>query len=277
MKKILVITAAIVLVLLLTACNQTSDTPATINSSPVSTTSSAPAVTITSNSDGIEIATLLTAHFDISSYDSDSTYLIELGNTLEDSYLRITTDLRTELSEKLPIYIYSDPASFHVAIGRPDASDYTVGTAGDGTIKMVSPINSRTHSYEEMLKVAVHEFAHIVVSQINPDYISIPIWLNEGVATYEAHQEPKQLGVSKYPTLKYPTLDELSAYDQSFSDLDGYSYSYTLVSFLVDEYGWEKIRALIDSYSDIEAILGVPENEFHALWTIYADQNFKQH
>ncbi len=271
MKKVLVIAGAFVLVLLLTACTQSCGTPATINTSPIGTIGSAPAVTITSNSDGIDIAKLLTAHFDICSYDSDSTYLIEIGKTLEDNYSRIIMDMRVEISEKTLVYIYPDLEHFHKAIGRPDASEQVVGSTLKDGIYLVSPNNAQTHTYDEMMKVLVHEFSHVSVSHINSDYSTYPRWLTEGIAAYESGQIPGEIG--RYG---YPTLDDLSAYDQSFSDLNGYSYSYTLVSFLAEEYGWEKIRALLESYSDFDTILGVPKDEFHTLWTEYADEKFKQ-
>lgn len=36
-------------------------------------------------------------------------------------------------------------------------------------------------SYDDRVAIAVHEFAHLVENEINPD---LPVWLEEGAAIY---------------------------------------------------------------------------------------------
>lgn len=36
-----------------------------------------------------------------------------------------------------------------------------------------------------MMKVAIHEFTHVVISHVNSNISEIPIWMNEGVADLE--------------------------------------------------------------------------------------------
>lgn len=50
---------------------------------------------------------------------------------------------------------------------------------------MVSPYVDKSKE-DYMIKVAIHEFTHVLVRKINKE--GVPIWLNEGIATFEANQ-----------------------------------------------------------------------------------------
>ena len=57
--------------------------------------------------------------------------------------------------------------------------------SGNGRIQIVSPANSGRDalSYEDGVGVAVHEFVHLALDQIDPE---LPDWLEEGTAVYLA-------------------------------------------------------------------------------------------
>ena len=55
--------------------------------------------------------------------------------------------------------------------------------SGDGKIQLVSPAHPAPHrlTYGDGLMVAVHEFTHLALDEVNPRLSS---WLDEGAAVY---------------------------------------------------------------------------------------------
>ncbi|NIO00154.1 MAG: hypothetical protein GTO49_35355, partial [Anaerolineae bacterium] len=116
-----------------------------------------------------------------------------LAQELEASYDRITGDLQVTPDEKFSVYVYGDVDTYHQAIGRPDAPASSVGTVRGTAIWLVSPLNpGGVLDTQGVLTAGVHEFTHALVNYINgsldENNYEIPIWLNEGLAGYEAGQ-----------------------------------------------------------------------------------------
>lgn len=233
----------------------------------------------TATNDDVKLQ-LTTEYFNFYCNDGDKRCLNDLANNLNDNYKRITNDLHATIPGRVNIYMYPDLITFHKEINQPNAPNWVVGTAcQNNSIKMVSPLNSGgTHSYNEMVQVIVHEFTHIVISSINSNVNVIPIWLNEGTAEFEA----KQMTEGYKKTLKnkllqnyYPTLSDLEKDTYTFGNDGGYQYSYTIVDYIVKNYGYDKLRDLIKSPFDFLGVLGISEGEFQKSWTNYLIQNYK--
>lgn len=182
-------------------------------------------------------------HFKFYSEDQDKECLEDLSAALEDNYTRITDDLDIQLNKKVDIYIYSNLSTFHEAIGKPEAPDWVVGHVkpGSNTIRMVNPSNADRRPYSNFMKVIVHEFTHIVAENINSDIYSIPIWLSEGVAMFEANM-------------------------YNFGDKGGYQFSYLIVKYIVEAYGYDELIALIKSPSEFQKIFGLLKEDFQKEW-----------
>jgi RNA polymerase sigma-70 factor (ECF subfamily) len=214
-------------------------------------------------------------YFKFYSKDQDKECIKDLSNTLENNYTRITSDLKTSLNKKVNIYIFSDLSTFHEAINSPDAPSWVVGTAlpGTTTIKMVNPFNADGRPYADMVKVLVHEFTHVVTMSINSDVHGIPTWLNEGVAAFEAEQYEGTVEVlSKAKSSnEYPTLKSLETGTNTFGNIGGYEFSYSITEYIVKTYGYDKLIALIKSPSEFEKILGLSKEDFQKEWVAHFD------
>ncbi|MGL5379340.1 peptidase MA family metallohydrolase [Clostridium sp.] len=210
-------------------------------------------------------------NFQFYSYNKDKECLDDLLKTLEENYIRISKNLNTTLNEKVVVEIYPDIDSFHKSIGQPTAPSWIVGTGWENKIKMVSPLNPGEHNnYDTLTQVLIHEFTHILISNINSDLNNIPIWLNEGLATYEA----KQINANGIEFIKKsiennstPLLSEMT-YD-NFAEVGGYMFSYTVIEYLANNYGFDKIVLLIKNPKDLEIILGIDINELQNNWLNY--------
>ena len=133
---------------------------------------------------------------------------------------------------------------------------------------MVSPLNpGSVHNYETLMKVIVHEYTHILVSNIN---YNTDVYLNEGIAGVESNQIDNN---AKYylkevaKAEKLPSIDEMKNY---YGKLEQpYFLSGGFVEFIINNYGYDIIIKLIENPDDIELITGASKEELVARWKEY--------
>lgn len=206
-----------------------------------------------------------------------------LAKELEANYDRITTDLQVDTTEKFPVYIFADIDTFHQASGQRGASATHVGTIQGIDMWLVSPLNTGgALDTQEVLIAGVHEFTHALVNYINgsmeENNYQIPIWLNEGLAGYEAQQMipdwrarmTQLVAENKIPSI----ASDLTPPDR-WAQVKGFPYSITLVEYMVEEFGFDKIIAIIKTPSEVESILGVTTSELDAAWREYLRETYR--
>ncbi len=214
-------------------------------------------------------------NFNFYSRKQDVKVLESLLKALESNYSSITEHLQTHFESKIDVYIYPDLKAFHTAILYPNAPDWVVGAASKNELKMVSPLNpGSSHSYESLMQAIVHEFAHTVVLNIREQgLVGLPNWLNEGYAYYEA----KQLTIDMRKSIK-SQLDNNSilswnrlerANTSEFGDIGGYELSATIIEFLVQTYGFDKLRQYNIEPESVEKIYLMSKNELEIMWLEY--------
>jgi hypothetical protein len=211
-------------------------------------------------------------NFNFYSKKQDLKVLESLSNVLESNYLRLTQDMQTSFSTKIDVFIYPDVRSFHNAINQPDAPDWAVGAASRNELKMVSPLNpGSAHSYESLMKAIVHELAHTIVLNFRKQgLVGLPNWLNEGYAYYEANQlNETQVALVHTQLVKktIPSWDELEkANNYQFGDMNGYPISATIIEFLVNSYGLDKLKQFIIEPKNIETIYDMSKEDLETAW-----------
>lgn len=216
-------------------------------------------------------------NFKFYSFNQDKDCLDDLAKVLKDNYSRISKDLNINLKDKIIIEIYPDINSYHNSIGSPNAPDWVVGTGWGNKIKMVSPLNpGKQHTYETLKQVVVHEFTHVAISSINSNLDSIPLWLNEGTAVYEAKQMSDNTRVAikeKVNNNEIPSLSKMSP--ENFSATGGYAFSYTAIEYIVKNYGYDTLISLLKTPTNLEKIIGTNMIEFEGNWRSYLKENYK--
>jgi len=214
-------------------------------------------------------------HFDFYSTESDLKVLDSLAITLENNYSRITDRLGIQINNKIHVKVFPDVKDFHAAINMPDAPEWVVGTGYGNEIMMVSPLNpGRYQTYESLMQIIVHEFVHIAVYHVVGDLMTrLPRWLNEGYACYEAGQINDNIKKSLASGLLLkapPTWTQLeAASDMEFGQMGGYGYSATIVEFLIDTFGFDKLVLLIKEPEKIEFIYGLSKDTLETEWIKY--------
>lgn len=215
-------------------------------------------------------------HFIFYSTNGDIEVLDTLALTLENNYSRITNHLKIQLDKKINVKVFPDVKTFHAAIHYPDAPDWVVGSCNGDELMMVSPLNpGSVHTFESLMQVIVHEFVHIAVSYARGDkgWTTLPRWLSEGYAQYEAGQvndQIRKIAESSVTGKTPPTWKQLeTASVIEFGNMNGYGLSVTIVEFLVDTYGIDKLVLLIKEPENYETIYGLSEYTLEKQWIQY--------
>lgn len=212
-----------------------------------------------------------TSHFTFQySSNIDSLRIVGLSKALEGKYSNISRFLNTVPAKNIEVNIYAQRWRYIKATGNWSAS---------GSIEGISKLHFVENSWleSEIGKIAVHEFVHAVVLKLLLDRAPVPlnvesfdkkfqifpVWLWEGVSVYEAEQfyDPKTLAY--FNNGKYPEISELN------NRSDGqkiYTCGYTIIEYLLKEYGKDKLIELIESYGDIKNILNTTERQFSSDW-----------
>ncbi|MGD9856072.1 MAG: hypothetical protein AB7U20_14100, partial [Planctomycetaceae bacterium] len=169
-----------------------------------------------------------------------------------------------ELTEKVTVEIFPDPADFQVrTFGMPGIPGF-LGVCFGKVITANSPASQAANpsSWEAVLW---HEFCHVVTLQLTRN--RMPRWLSEGVSVYEERLADPRWGQPMTPRDRQRILDgELTPiHDLSSAFLNpeapgGISFAYfqssLVVEFLVEKYGFDALRAVL---ADLAA--GLPINE----------------
>lgn len=212
-------------------------------------------------------------HFDFYAASSDFGVLDSLATTLEQNYSRITGRLGISIDNKIQVKVFPDVKSFHMAIGQPQSPEWVVGTWNGAALMIVSPLNPGSmHTYASLIQVAIHEFVHMAVYYAcgEKGLAGVPRWLNEGYAQYEAGQINNHVRRSVRAMVQenapptWAQLDRASAME--FGSMNGYGFSASIVEFLVQTYGIEKLVMLIKKPEKMEDIYGSSKTSLENEW-----------
>jgi hypothetical protein len=220
-----------------------------------------------------------TPHFLIRYGSADASCIDAVAGHLEGQQQRICADLRYAFDFKVVLEIYPDLATLHKGMNAPNAPDWVIGLTNlAGEIKMLSPLNpGPNRTFQIILLCMDHELTHAIVLR-GLGATSLPNWLQEGVASYEARliDDSGWAGIEPYVTTdRIPTFSSLSATGSAFADNGGYTWSYTIVEFAAIAYGRDKLRTWIDNGGNIEATFGVSEAAFQARWIEYLKAHYQ--
>ncbi len=244
---------------------------------PVKTATSIPSATIMPHSTfGIHLSLEMckeTEHFVVQCIDVDKDVSAIIASQLEHDFERITTHLNHQTVEKINVKIYPNLQSFHAAVDHQLGSEWFVGQAESGEIRMVTPLNpGPKHTFDTILSTAVHEFTHLIIDEITDQ--ELPAWLDEGIAGYESGQRQSQFIATQIDS-SLPTIAELNFNSGTDSNII-YAFSYTVVEFIVQKFGYDDVVKLVANEGNFEEVLSMSEEEFEQAWQEFIIAEYSQ-
>ncbi|MBI5564187.1 MAG: hypothetical protein HY870_04785 [Chloroflexi bacterium] len=185
-------------------------------------------------------------------YDGGQSFGEELHTSAVKSLndLAQATGLRTD--SPIDLYIYADTADMRDSILYEPG--WTGGLAYSSHNIVLIGISPDQIDWGK--RTQAHELTHVLVGQLTFSCLSdIPTWLQEGLAVYgeggpeDASQRQLDQAIKDDDLLSVRSLSGNFSEDSAKADLS-YSQSYSLVNFLIEEYGQDKMTALLKSLRD---------------------------
>jgi hypothetical protein len=208
-------------------------------------------------------------------YEGDNSFSEELMDTCEEGLARLTQDIGTYPERPIKIYIYASADDLKGAMIFPQ--EWTGGVAFTAFSTIAIGITQSELDWGK--RALLHELTHLVVHQATfSPYGQLPLWLDEGLAMYNEGEPDSvfssrlQEAISKDELISVRSLcSPFSAYTEKA--LLSYAQSYSLVEYLLDNYGQDSMLELLtilkqgSTYDEaLTEVYGFDIDELDTLW-----------
>lgn len=205
------------------------------------------------NDDNHDWRLLSDQQVDLFWYGNSEAKARELLERAEEALDRLQREMGVSLERRVRIYVYNSERDMRRALSRRSAGyDEMVTTlgvsVGENTLLLLG-------SHRDVAQTVAHELSHIVVKLAtqNP-YTDLPRWLDEGLAMYAEGKLPVDNQRALERAIredKLISLRSMTSYSGRASEVDlFYGQAYSVVAFLLKEYGPDKMRELLQVFAE---------------------------
>ncbi|MFO7773207.1 MAG: peptidase MA family metallohydrolase [Dehalococcoidia bacterium] len=180
-------------------------------------------------------------------YEGGSSFARDLMDVCEAGLTRLTEEIGTHPERPIKIYIYASASDLQGAMIFPQ--EWTGGVAFPEFSTIAIGIPPGRLDWGK--RALVHELTHLVVYQATfGPYGRLPTWLDEGLATYnEGELTPSLRSSLERAILEDELISVLSLCGPFSAETEkarlSYAQSYSLVEYLLDNYGQDKMLELL--------------------------------
>jgi len=180
-------------------------------------------------------------------YEGSDSFAQELMDTCQGGLARLTQDIGTYPERPIKIYIYASTSDLQGAMIFPQ--EWTGGAAFTAFSTIAIGIPPSELDWGK--RALVHELTHLVVHQATfSPYGQLPIWLDEGLATYNEGELDLVFRSSLEEAILEDELISVRSLCSPFSAETekarlSYAQSYSLVQYLLDNYGQDRMLELL--------------------------------
>jgi len=186
--------------------------------------------------------TLTGAQVDLFWYGREESRARDLLAKAHTALDRLRSDMGVPSLKRIRIYVYTRSESY-------DERVLTLGVAMDEHTMLL------LGSHRDVFKTVAHELSHIVVgiATDNP-YTDLPRWLDEGLAMWAEGELPADNRHALEDAIEADQLlsiRSMTSYSGRASDVDlFYGQAYSIVQFLLDEFGRAKLHDLLAAFAE---------------------------
>ena len=211
-------------------------------------------------------------------YGYDNSFAADLFTIVDDAYARLATAFGVELTRAPTVVIYSDQQTFAEFQGLMNNVEFVIGRYFPGhniTVNLVTQ-DMPHHVYAETL---AHELSHLYSDNFYVGYSRIPLWLEEGLATYnESAQHQSKLVMVQLAAARgnlVPFIDLPAAIRDSDIGVTNLAYaeSATIFQFIVDHWGETQLADFLNAFRRTTSldnvttqIFGLNSADFELAW-----------
>jgi hypothetical protein len=208
-------------------------------------------------------------------YEGSDYFARELMDTCEEGLARLAQDIGTSPERPINIYIYASTGDLQGAMIFPQEWTGGVAFTAFSTIAIGIPPGELDWGKGALL----HELTHLVVHQVTfSPYGRLPLWLDEGLAMYNEGELDPDLSSYLERAILEDELISVRSLCSPFSAYPekaylSYAQSYSLVEYLLDNYGQDRMLALLtilkqgSTYDEaLTEVYGFDIDGLDALW-----------
>jgi len=180
-------------------------------------------------------------------YEGGDSLAPELMDACQEGLVRLTQDIGTYPERPIKIYIYASTGDLQGAMIFPQEWSGGVAFTAFSTIAIGIPPSELDWGKRAL----VHELTHLVVHQATfSPYGQLPIWLDEGLAMYNEGELDSVFRSYLEEAILEDELISVRSLCSPFSAETekarlSYAQSYSLVEYLLDSYGQDKMLDLL--------------------------------
>jgi hypothetical protein len=217
-------------------------------------------------------------------YKGDDSFAQELMAATQQALGRLAEDTGAELEKPVKLYIYASSDDLRGALINPRGWEGGVTFARYGIIA----IGIAPGEIDWGKGAIAHELSHLVIGQmtLNP-YNSPPNWLDEGLAMYTEGMLGPEFTTYLSKAIAEDSLISVQSLSSPFSAYAeeatlSYAESYSLVEFLIANYGRSKMLELLNTFRQgsgydaaLQTVYGFDMDGLDRLWRDYVSKQYK--
>jgi len=185
-------------------------------------------------------------------YSGDQAFAEDLLAAAGTGLARLQTDAGLQPEKPIHLYIYANTEDMKDAIlYEPSWTGGMAYPEHDIVIIGISP-----RDLEWGRSTIAHELTHVLVGHLTFSCLGdVPTWLNEGLAVYSEGELGSASQAQLDQAIRSDQLLTVRSLSAGFSEVPdkaylSYSQSYSIVKFLIETYGQEKMNALLAALRD---------------------------
>lgn len=196
--------------------------------------------------------TVTSGHINLHWYSGDQAFAQELLAAAETGLARLRNDAGLQPDKPIHLYIYANTDDMKDAIlYEPSWTGGLAYAIHDIVIIGISPRN-----LEWGRTTIAHELTHVLVGHLTFSCLGdVPTWLSEGLAVYSEGPLDENAEIQLNEAINTDQLLTIRSLSGGFSEVPSraylsYSQSYSIVKFLIETYGQEKMNSLLIALRD---------------------------
>ncbi len=229
-----------------------------------------------------------TDHFEIYYYPEHEQHLARVASYAESAYQHVSSDLRHDLAQRVPLIIFKTHSEFQQQNIAPGAAQEGVLAFAEGERhRMVLPIDLPS---DLLYGLIVHELTHVFQYDIIPTSLirrNMPLWVHEGGAEYERGiWDPLDLMTVRDAAVAdiIPRMSQMEGYGDFGSPRLVYNLGHALYEFIEARWNKDGVRQFLFSLrksaigggsSPYEEAFQMSAREFDQQFEKYLKDRFK--
>jgi hypothetical protein len=223
-----------------------------------------------------------TEHFEIYFYPEIEPHLERMASYAESAYQRISSELKYDLAEKVPLILFQTSAEFQEQNVIPGAAQENVGAFAEPIRRrIVMPMDEPP---DLLYRLIVHELTHQFEFDIIPTSLirrDMPLWINEGLSDYMTGVwDPKDLQTVRDAAVTdiVPKVSKLNDYGNYSNPRMIYNLGHAVFEFIEAKWGKEGLRQYL--FALRKSVIGTGEDAYEEAFKLKAeefDQQFEKY